>query len=74
MSLKIVKGPGFPGWIIDLYSHFKRLNLLSDNNRNMMIDLRKYYEQFDFKSLTVFSKCIASYLQKGISSNFRFLS
>ena len=37
MSLKIVKGPGFPGWIIDLYSHFKRLNLLSDNNRNMMI-------------------------------------
>jgi hypothetical protein len=47
MSLKIVKGPGFPGWIIDLYSHFKRLNLLSDNNRNMMIDLRKYYEWKD---------------------------
>lgn len=23
LSLKIVEGPGFPGWIIDLFSHFK---------------------------------------------------
>ncbi len=42
--MKIVEGPSFPGWIIDLYSHFKRLDLLKENNRLMMIDLRKYYE------------------------------
>ena len=24
MGLKIVEGPGFPGWKIDLYSHFRR--------------------------------------------------
>lgn len=23
-----VEGPGFPGWRIDIYSHFKRENLL----------------------------------------------
>jgi hypothetical protein len=44
LSLKIVEGPGFPGWIIDLFSHFKRLDLLKENNRQMMVDLRKYYE------------------------------
>ena len=28
LSLKIVEGPGFPGWKLDLYSHFRRLNLI----------------------------------------------
>lgn len=38
-----VEGPGFPGWRIDIYSHFKREKLLKDNNRLMMVNLREYY-------------------------------
>jgi len=43
LSLKSVEGPGFPGWKIDLYSHFSRLKLLQPNNPLMMINLREYY-------------------------------
>jgi tetratricopeptide (TPR) repeat protein len=43
LALKIVEGPGFPGWRIDIYSHFKRNKLLKENNRIMMVDLTKYY-------------------------------
>jgi hypothetical protein len=43
LALKSVEGPGFPGWRVCLYSHFKRLNLLKENNRLMMVDLRPYY-------------------------------
>jgi hypothetical protein len=28
LALKNVEGPGFPGWRIDIYSHFKRNKLL----------------------------------------------
>lgn len=44
LSLKIVDAPGVPGWKICLYSHFRRLNLLRENNRLMMVSLRDYYE------------------------------
>ena len=43
LALKNVEGPGFPGWQVCLYSHFKRLDLLKENNRLMMVDLRPYY-------------------------------
>jgi len=29
LALKAVEGPGFPGWRIDIYSHFKRNKLLT---------------------------------------------
>jgi hypothetical protein len=45
LGLKNVEGPGFPGWRIDLYSHFNRNKLLKENNRIMMVDLTKYYEK-----------------------------
>jgi hypothetical protein len=38
-----VEGPGFPGWRIDMFSHFKRLKLLKENERIMMINLRDRY-------------------------------
>ena len=44
LALKNVEGPGFPGWQICLYSHFKRLDLLKENNRLMMVDLQPYYK------------------------------
>ena len=40
LSLKIVAGPGFPGWKIDLYSHFQRMKLLKENDQMHMIDLQ----------------------------------
>ena len=43
LALKRVDGPGFPGWKIDLYSHFKRLNLLRENNALHMVDLEPHY-------------------------------
>ena len=43
LALKIVEGPGQSGWLVDMYSHFKRMRLLQENNKLMMIDLRKYY-------------------------------
>ena len=43
LALKNVEGPGFPGWRIDIYSHFKRNKLLKENNKIMMVDLSKYY-------------------------------
>ena len=43
LALKNVEGPGFPGWKIDIYSHFKREKLLKENNRLMMVNLREYY-------------------------------
>jgi hypothetical protein len=39
LSLKVVDGPGFPDWKIDLYSHFQRMKLLKENDRKHMIDL-----------------------------------
>ena len=32
--------PNFPTWNIDLYSHFKRLGLLKQNERMMMVEFR----------------------------------
>lgn len=43
LELKAVEGPGSQGWKVDLYSHFKRLKLLKENNPMMMVDLRQYY-------------------------------
>jgi hypothetical protein len=28
LALKIVEGPGQSGWLVDMYSHFKRMRLL----------------------------------------------
>ena len=33
--------PNFPTWKIDLYSHFKRLGLLKQNERIMMVEFRE---------------------------------
>jgi hypothetical protein len=44
LALKRVDGPGFPGWKIDLYSHFKRLQLLRENNALHMVDLEPHYK------------------------------
>lgn len=45
MALKEVEGPGYPKWEVCLYSHFKRLSLLKENHRLMMVDLRSYYRR-----------------------------
>lgn len=39
MQKKNIEGPGAPGWKVCLYSHFKRLNILRDNIKLMMVDL-----------------------------------
>jgi hypothetical protein len=41
---KKVEGPGFPGWKVDLYSHFRRLGLQRADSKLEMVDLRKYYD------------------------------
>lgn len=43
-DLKLVERRGFPGWKIDLYSHFKRLGIVKPCNRMHMINLRDYYQ------------------------------
>lgn len=53
IDLKIIERPGFPGWKVDLYSHFKRLKIVRAINRCHQINLRDYYEwkegfSFDF--------------------------
>lgn len=53
IDLKIIERPGFPGWKVDLYSHFKRLKIVRGVNRYHQINLREYYEwkegfSFDF--------------------------
>jgi len=47
LSLKSVDGPGFPGWKVDLYSHFERMKLLKANNRVHMVDLQQYHTPKD---------------------------
>ena len=40
-QVKNQEDPNFPTWKIDLYSHFKRLNLLKANERIMMVEFRQ---------------------------------
>lgn len=43
LDLKNVEGPGTPGWKIDMYSHFKRLEILKETSPMLMINLNQYY-------------------------------
>ena len=55
LDLKQVERKGFPGWKVDLYSHFKRLGIDSESHLPTEIDLRPYYtwkEGFSYDRLT----------------------
>jgi hypothetical protein len=45
IDLKQVERKGFPGWKVDIYSHFKRLGIIKSINNNHEIDLKPYYTQ-----------------------------
>jgi hypothetical protein len=44
LELKVVEGPGSPGWQIDMYNHLQRLELLQEGNMAHMIDLSPCFE------------------------------
>jgi len=44
LDLKIVEAPGGAGWLVDIYSHFKRMGLLKKNNEWHMLNLKEHYQ------------------------------